>query len=91
MDRKGPVPSGYDPGRTPAALNVIQLELSRPRSLCLAWILMDLDHNAPESEYKPLLYSYVPRHLLKKTVTGFEPNIRDTHLSRYMGVKNVNP
>lgn len=37
------------------------------------------------------LYFYVSRHLLKNTVTGFEPNIRDIHLSRYMGVKNTNP
>jgi oligopeptide transport system substrate-binding protein len=37
------------------------------------------------------LYFYVSRHLLKNTVTGFEPNIRDIHLSRYMGVKNTSP
>ena len=37
------------------------------------------------------LYFYVSRHLLKKTVSGFEPNIRDIHLSRYMGVKNAKP
>jgi oligopeptide transport system substrate-binding protein len=37
------------------------------------------------------LYFYVSRHLLKNTVSGFEPNIRDIHLSRYMGVKNAKP
>jgi oligopeptide transport system substrate-binding protein len=37
------------------------------------------------------LYFYVSRHLLKPTVTGYEPNIRDIHLSRYMGVKPSGP
>jgi oligopeptide transport system substrate-binding protein len=37
------------------------------------------------------LYFYVSRHLLKNTVTGFEPNIRDIHLSRYMGVQDTSP
>jgi len=37
------------------------------------------------------LYFYVSRHLLKNTVSGFEPNIRDIHLSRYMGVKSAKP
>lgn len=37
------------------------------------------------------LYFYVSRHLIKNTVTGFEPNIRDIHLSRYMGVKDTRP
>ena len=34
------------------------------------------------------LFFYVSRHLLKPTVTGFVPNVRDIHLSRYMGVEN---
>ena len=37
------------------------------------------------------LYFYVSRHLLKPTVTGYEPNIRDIHLSRYLGVETTNP
>lgn len=37
------------------------------------------------------LYFYVSRHLLKTTVTGYQPNIRDIHLSRYMGVDNETP
>jgi len=37
------------------------------------------------------LYFYVSRHLLNNTVSGFEPNIRDIHLSRYMGVKSAKP
>ena len=37
------------------------------------------------------LYFYVSRHLLKPTVSGFESNVRDIHLSRYMGVKNTSP
>jgi oligopeptide transport system substrate-binding protein len=34
------------------------------------------------------LFFYVSRHLLKPTVSGFVPNVRDIHLSRYMGVEN---
>ncbi len=37
------------------------------------------------------LYFYVSRHLLKPTVSGYQPNIRDIHLSRYMGVKSTKP
>ena len=37
------------------------------------------------------LYFYVSRHLLKPTVTGYEPNVRDIHLSRYLGVKSETP
>ena len=37
------------------------------------------------------LYFYVSRHLLKPTVTGYEPNVRDIHLSRYLGVKSKTP
>jgi oligopeptide transport system substrate-binding protein len=37
------------------------------------------------------LFFYVSRHLLKQTVTGYRPNVRDIHLSRYMGVENTNP
>ena len=37
------------------------------------------------------LYFYVSRHLLKTTVSGYEPNVRDIHLSRYMGVENTAP
>lgn len=33
------------------------------------------------------LYFYVSRHLLKNTVSGFEANVRDIHLSRYMDIK----
>ena len=37
------------------------------------------------------LYFYVSRHLLKPSVSGFEPNVRDIHLSRYMGVESTTP
>ncbi len=37
------------------------------------------------------LYFYVSRHLLKPTVTGYQSNVRDIHLSRYMGVKSTTP
>ncbi len=37
------------------------------------------------------LYFYVSRHLLKPTVSGYEPNVRDIHLSRYMGVETTSP
>ena len=37
------------------------------------------------------LYFYVSRHMVKSTVTGFEPNVRDIHLSRYLEVENPNP
>lgn len=50
MDRMGPVPSGVEPGRIPAASNITQLELSNPRSSCLARNRLDRDRNALESE-----------------------------------------
>ncbi|MGD9020173.1 MAG: peptide ABC transporter substrate-binding protein [Lysobacterales bacterium] len=34
------------------------------------------------------LFFYVSRHLLKPAVSGFVPNVRDIHLSRYMGVED---
>lgn len=37
------------------------------------------------------LYFYVSRHLVKPGVTGYEPNVRDIHLSRYMGVEPASP
>jgi oligopeptide transport system substrate-binding protein len=37
------------------------------------------------------LFFYVSRHLLKQTVTGYQSNVRDIHLSRYMGVESTNP
>ena len=37
------------------------------------------------------LYFYVSRHLVKPTLTGYAPNTRDVHLSRYMGVKSTQP
>jgi len=37
------------------------------------------------------LYFYVSRHLVKPTVSGFEPNVRDIHLSRYLGVETTSP
>jgi len=37
------------------------------------------------------LYFYVSRHLLKPTVSGYQSNVRDIHLSRYMGVKSTTP
>ena len=37
------------------------------------------------------LFFYVSRHLLKPTISGFVPNVRDIHLSRYMGVENQQP
>ncbi len=37
------------------------------------------------------LYFYVSRHLLKPYVTGYQANVRDIHLSRYLGVKSTNP
>lgn len=52
MDRKGPVPSGFEPGRMPAASNVTQQDLSRPRRSCLAWNLLDRYCNALESEHE---------------------------------------
>jgi len=35
------------------------------------------------------LFFYVSRHMVKPWVTGFEPNIRDIHLSRYLGVNKT--
>ena len=58
MDRMGPVPSGNEPGRIAAASNVTQLELSRPRSSCLTWNLLDRYCKALESEHE-LIHSRV--------------------------------
>jgi oligopeptide transport system substrate-binding protein len=32
------------------------------------------------------LYYYVSRHLVSTGITGFEDNVRDIHLSRYLGL-----
>jgi oligopeptide transport system substrate-binding protein len=37
------------------------------------------------------LYYYVSRHLVRTRITGFLDNVRDVHLSRYLGVKSENP
>jgi oligopeptide transport system substrate-binding protein len=36
------------------------------------------------------LYYYVSRHLVNPGVTGFSDNVRDIHLSRYLGVITEN-
>jgi len=36
------------------------------------------------------LYYYVSRHLVRPRITGFSENVRDIHLSRYLGVKSEN-
>jgi len=37
------------------------------------------------------LYYYVSRHLVRPRITGFSENVRDVHLSRYLGVMLENP
>ena len=37
------------------------------------------------------LYYYVSRHLVRPRITGFVDNVRDIHLSRYLGVVSENP
>ena len=37
------------------------------------------------------LYYYVSRHLVNKRITGFADNIRDIHLSRYLGLSGNLP
>jgi oligopeptide transport system substrate-binding protein len=37
------------------------------------------------------LYYYVSRHLVNTRITGFEDNVRDIHLSRYLGIVPENP
>jgi len=37
------------------------------------------------------LYYYVSRHLVSRKVTGFADNVRDIHLSRYLGLKAERP
>jgi len=37
------------------------------------------------------LYYYVSRHLVRPRITGFTGNVRDIHLSRYLGVIPENP
>ena len=37
------------------------------------------------------LYYYVSRHLVNTRITGFENNVHDIHLSRYLGLAQENP
>jgi oligopeptide transport system substrate-binding protein len=37
------------------------------------------------------LYYYVSRHLVNRKVTGFVGNVRDIHLSRYLGLETESP
>jgi len=37
------------------------------------------------------LYYYVSRHLVRPRITGFVDNVRDIHLSRYLGVDSEGP
>lgn len=37
------------------------------------------------------LYYYVSRHLVNPDISGFEDNVRDVHLSRYLDFKTENP
>jgi oligopeptide transport system substrate-binding protein len=37
------------------------------------------------------LYYYVSRHLVRPRLIGFVDNVRDIHLSRYLGVNSENP
>jgi ABC-type oligopeptide transport system substrate-binding subunit len=37
------------------------------------------------------LYYYVSRHLVNTRITGFEDNVRDIHLSRYLNIVPENP
>jgi oligopeptide transport system substrate-binding protein len=37
------------------------------------------------------LYYYVSRHLVRPRLSGFLDNVRDIHLSRYLGVITENP
>jgi oligopeptide transport system substrate-binding protein len=37
------------------------------------------------------LYYYVSRHLVRPRISGFSDNVRDVHLSRYLGVISENP
>jgi oligopeptide transport system substrate-binding protein len=36
------------------------------------------------------LYYYVSRHLVRPRISGYSENVRDIHLSRYLGVKSEN-
>ena len=37
------------------------------------------------------LYYYVSRHLVNPRITGFADNVRDIHLSRYLGLETESP
>jgi oligopeptide transport system substrate-binding protein len=37
------------------------------------------------------LYYYVSRHLVSPRITGFTENVRDIHLSRYLGLETESP
>lgn len=56
---------------------------------------MELLHRAESRLMKDMvvipLYYYVSRHLVKPEISGFTDNVRDVHLSRYLGVNSENP
>jgi oligopeptide transport system substrate-binding protein len=56
---------------------------------------MELLHQAEAQLMKDMpvipLYYYVSRHLVRPRITGFMDNVRDIHLSRYLGVNSENP
>lgn len=56
---------------------------------------MELLHQAESQLMKDMvvipLYYYVSRHLVRPEITGFTDNVRDIHLSRYLGVISESP
>ena len=56
---------------------------------------MELLHRAEAQLMKDMvvipLYYYVSRHLVRPEITGFTDNVRDVHLSRYLGVNSESP
>ncbi len=51
-------------------------------------LLFDAEEQLLESHAIIPLYYYVSRHLVRSDVDGFEDNLMDVHLSRWMGVGN---
>jgi len=56
---------------------------------------MELLHKAESMVMRDMpvipLYYYVSRHLVNTRITGFADNVRDIHLSRYLGIAPENP
>jgi oligopeptide transport system substrate-binding protein len=69
--------------------------LMKSASMASGQTRMELLHRAEDQLLKDMvvipLYYYVSRHLVRPEISGFTDNVRDVHLSRYLGVISESP